>query len=925
LLEQLRYFDNFQLEFRIASGEINGLELNAFGHVSGPRSNKVHNWNLAVLTTEKGSWQSRLIDLSRPNWFPWDNKDGEGARTFLRFESLALVPDTVVELRALRLTRAPLFLKPDYELPVTWPVKTSNPDGGITYTSTYQVLNTSGAPANIQSRILSEHRRFKVTMDPPNRQIKNGEMAEFTLKAVMSPADIAGTPELYNESLKIEFSTEAAPESPVRWQGELVRPLSPDIKRQVIAADSDVNFLRERIAAGDTEAKEITHFDRIIRQADELAGVRLDSIPGGHHTVYNSLPVVPGTNRPWQPGSYMPEIVDKETGRREAGTDTAQHFWKEYLAYGGGAESLGLAYLLTGDEKYAKKAVELFELYARQYRDLDWLSRFDPVWNSGPAILASSRVSGSSTYGTNWYFKWHCKLLSMISESAAWKSADKKQIYEGFALPLATELIKFRGGIGNMTDMSNCDILLLGIVFDDAHMVRHALYSDPGLIRRLSDITPDGFSSEGRPINYQLAAMDEYLPAMTYLSLAGLKLDYPKEKLLAAMRMPYQRATLWGDIPISGDMGRGSRIRTIPLADYLVPVFPDEKWLLDIGRNATLSAQARLLRTHTKPNPDAWRTLVEPQPRIFKDAGLAVLRGGERSEDQIMVTLDYGRNVFHSALDRNQVTLSAFGKIFTHGTGSLYNAGSGIAMNPDKRLQTFITHGSLGQNVVLVDGKDQKPCVGELLASSTDPQRQFAVSRVNGIAPGVSHTRAVVLTQGVVVLLDEISSREEHVYDWIYHNFGTLKLGDGWTATASPTPLGTEANYDNIVDPATLHGAGNLQVDWDLSGQQDATDKTKPSPIGLRLWQLPVEGGQVFSGSTGMNNPNTNTLADATPSIIHRVRGNSVKFLTVLEPNKGDSRIQSVTSAPREGVRILLKNGQSFSVSMEQLLAARKN
>ena len=28
-------------------------------------------------------------------------------------------------------------------------------------------------------------------------------------------------------------------------------------------------------------------------------------------------------------------------------------------------------------------------------------------------------------------------------------------------------------------------------------------------------------------------------------------------------------------------------------------------------------------------------------------------------------------------MDRNQITLCAFGRVFTHGTGSLYNAGSG--------------------------------------------------------------------------------------------------------------------------------------------------------------------------------------------------------------------------------------------------------
>jgi hypothetical protein len=493
-------------------------------------------------------------------------------------------------------------------------------------------------------------------------------------------------------------------------------------------------------------------------------------------------------------------------------------------------------------------------------------------------------------------------------------------------LPYATEIMKFDGGIGNMTDITNCNLLLLGIVFDDAGLVRHALYSDPGLIRRLNDITPDGFSSEGRPLNYHFAAMAEYVPALTYLAQSGLKVDYQKDKLLGALRMPFLRATLWGAVPLTGDMGRGWTLRTTSLADDLLSIFPDQDWLADIGQGSTLAAKARMVRTGRKPDDGAWHKLVSPQPQLFADAGLAILRSGDKPENQIQVTLDYGRNVYHSALDRNQVTLAAFGKMYTQGTGSLYNAGNGgVIYNPDKKMQSFMGHGSLGQNVVLIDGQDQLPSVGKLLAFSAKPDMQYAVSRVEGIAPGVAHTRAIVLTKGIVVMLDHLESAAEHTYDFIYHNFGDLKLDNAWHS-APTAPLGNTANLDNIEELAKLQGTGTLHLTWDLTGEVNSSVKAPlPAvPAALSLFQLPATGGQWYSGFTGMNDTNTTVLANKTATLFQRAHGKNVDFVTVLEPyGAAGARVRSIAAGKNGGVVITLEGARPFSISLDQLTAKK--
>lgn len=911
LANQLTDYDVLSFDWRIGSGEISSLELNILGNETGPRRTKIHNWTLGLLTTPRGEWQSEVLEMARPGWFPWDEGDGHDADKFLRLQALALAPDTVLEIRNFRLTRALVRLKPDFELPISWPVLTRNADGSATYRTTYQVQNSGNAPTEIEALVLSKHAKFVVAFDKPRQSVKNADTAEFVLTATISATDIAATPELGAEPLKLAFRSVKVAEAAWEWNGFLTRPLSPNIERQVIVAQSTLKMLRAKLDAGDVAAKQVAGYDAVIKRADEFIKVRLDAIPGSHSHPKNRIPVAPDTKSKLQPGDFMPEVVEPKSGFREVGTPLADQFWKEYLGQGGAAENLGLAYLLSGDEKYAAHAAKLFALYGEQYADLDWNSGFEPVWSDGPAILSSSRVANSSTYGSNWFFKNPLKLLSMIADSPSWKAADKQKIYEGFALPYATELMKFPGSTNNMTDISNANVLLLGLVFDDANLVHWATQRDAGLFARLGDLDADGFSSEGRPVNYHLAAMDEYLASLAYLENSGLKLDYPKDRLLAAIRMPFQRATLSGDVPISGDMGRGFRVRNSDLADELYPLFPKEKWLLELGNRSTLRTQVEALQSGARENKDGWKSLLETEPRLYKNAGFAILRNGDKIENQIMATLDWGRNPVHGAFDRNQFTLSAFGLIFSAGPGSLYNAGSGGTRSKDARLNSFAGHGSLGHNVILVDGADQQPAAGKLLKWSDAPDDQFVISHVEGIAQGVAHTRGVFLREGIVVILDRVTSKEQHQYDWIYRNLGEMKTGDGWTQSAVKAPLGDRANYENLIEPKQLNGAGALRLNWDLTGQS----KTK-NGVGLALWQLPTSG-EMFTATTGMNNPNTSILPDAAPTLIHRVRGKTAEFATVLEPHQGASRVAKVERAGT-GVKVTLKSGETFAVSLSE-------
>jgi hypothetical protein len=942
--ERWRDYGLLCFDFNVASGEISALDVNDKGQVNGPREHLTHNWSAAVITTPKKVWHSRVFELARPNWLPWNQSDENLETTtgkFLRFEALGIAPDTIVELRNLRLVPTPILLKPDFELPVTWPVRSTLPNGDTRYTLRFEVVNAGGHEGEIGARIVSQNEKFKVALAVDKVKAAPGGVARFVATADISAADIAATPELYAEDLKLEFFLVSAPGTAWPWQGKLVRPLTPGYEKQVAVAADDVAFLKAKVAANDEAALQMLGWKKLQAVADKLESTKLLEIPRGNTQPANDRLRVPGNPQLYlEPGAFMSEAVNEKAGFHEAFTPLAGQVWKEYLGYGGATEKLGQAYLLSGDEKYARKAVELFSLYGRQYSSLQWGGGFNAKFIKGPTTLADSRVAIGSTYGSNWYFKWHCKLLAMTANSPAWTPEIKQKIYDGWALPYALEIAKFEPGVSNMTDITNHNLLLLGLFFDDATMVHQALLSDAGLVTRLNDISDDGFSAEGRPINYQYAGMDEYIPALTYLQRSGLKVSWPRDRLLRAFQMPYRRANLLGQVPVSGDSGYQQQVGPNPLADALLELFPNDASLAAAGKGSTLAAQRYRLE-HGVPDKDSWKALLETTPRLFPDAGLAVLRSGSTPETQIMATLDYGRNIFHAALDRNQITLLAFGRTFTQGTGSIYNAPtSGLARDGDAKLNSFIGHGSLGHNLVLVDGLDQQPAIGKLLAWSGDPKNQFAVARVDGIAPGVSHTRGLVLSNGVLVLLDRIESKEEHTYDWAFHNFGALTIAPPYAPSTPTAKFEGAANYENISDLQQLQGAGVLAAQWDLSNQildkslwpkdkdKDKQPIAPPAAIqSLNFWQLPPRGEklqtELFTGTTGMNNPNTKRIPDRAPSVFHRVRGKSFDLATVLEPRAdGQSKIKSVTADGKGRVLIIFAGGTKASFDLDELIKA---
>lgn len=252
-------------------------------------------------------------------------------------------------------------------------------------------------------------------------------------------------------------------------------------------------------------------------------------------------------------------------------------------------------------------------------------------YHRGSYIQAASRIAPCSSYGTNFHLMGHFRLHNMIPGSPSWTEPTRRKVYGVLVIPAVAELAKFPGALFNMTDITNYDLVLAGLSFNDANILYRGLPWDSGLLKRLTDIGPDGFSSEALPLNYHYASMAEYIRSVPFIRRSELKIEIPVELLKSAVRMPYERATLSDYVATTGDMACGLSVRPGPLYDVACELSP-ERWLYELGTRSTLRTFFKA-RKEGQPDKNAWRKYLKTEPTPFPYAGFAILHSDTTGED----------------------------------------------------------------------------------------------------------------------------------------------------------------------------------------------------------------------------------------------------------------------------------------------------
>jgi hypothetical protein len=158
-------------------------------------------------------------------------------------------------------------------------------------------------------------------------------------------------------------------------------------------------------------------------------------------------------------------------------------------------------------------------------------------------------------------------------------------------------------------------------------------------------------------------------------------------RALGALRRPLARAALSGQAYCTGNSG--SAYYSIPLdhPDFVLAdqIFDAKQW----------------------PRERKYST----EPKLWRDAGWAILRSGTKVDEQVVVNFDFGRSHGHGDLDRMNLGLQAFGVPLSADPGSSYNYNQNASGGPAVKTMdsAFVS------NTIIVDAKPQLRGGGKLV------------------------------------------------------------------------------------------------------------------------------------------------------------------------------------------------------------------
>jgi len=476
--------------------------------------------------------------------------------------------------------------------------------------------------------------------------------------------------------------------------------------------------------------------------------------------------------------------------------------------------SLGIYYLLTGEQDAARKAAQILLGYAEQYPYYpirDHNLQTDTKW--------ATKVSWGTLGESVWLIP-ICAGYDLIRDAGVFTPADHQAIREQLLRPAARLILKHNIGIHNIQCWHNAAIGSAGLMLRDRDLLSFAVESEVGILAQIKQgVLSDGFWHEGS-WGYHFYGMRPLLAWAEALRNCGFNLyDVHLKRMFEA---PLQAVLPDGSLPTFHDSGGPLLKSTAALYEIGYARYKDSSlaWPLAGGERDSLNALLYGAETLPEDVP-----AIERSTHLSR-SGFVYLRQGKK-EDLNYLALDYGpHGGGHGHPDKLGFILYGAGQVLAPDPGSV---AYGIPLHQKWYKQT------LAHNTLLVNQKSQLPSAGQLDALANG--KDFDVVRVTAeeAYEGVRLSRTVLFIENTVLLLDRMTGEQHHVFDWVLHCRGQLRTD--FKRSRSKEPIGDADGYEVISNVRQ----GTPEGDW------SATWRTEDA--GLRLTMIgsrrPTE---VFSG-----------------------------------------------------------------------------
>ena len=434
--------------------------------------------------------------------------------------------------------------------------------------------------------------------------------------------------------------------------------------------------------------------------------------------------------------------------------DTLFHvYWsKVHGDHARAARDLALTYQITGDGKYARRAIELLTWYADHYAE------FQPSDKGGKVV--------SQTLD-------ECVWLLQIMEAAdlaypAMTKDEARHIEQDLIYAGAMYTRKYRGGIHNIRCWHNSCWASAGYFVGDPELVQFARGGKYGFVAQMEKgVLEDGMWYE-RSMGYHsytVSAITYHLKAAMHAGDDLYKMPQVRKLLTFPLMITFPNLVT----PSLNDGGfsRGpispSRLE-LAAAWYNDPVAVSalrKRYAMGTRRHSMEACQ------FGEELPDAG-PFTPPPSMDLRGAGLAVLRRGQ-SKNATCVMLEYGEHGGgHGHPDKLQLIVYGLGRQLCPDLGT---TGYANPLHP-KYYKTTPAH-----NTVTIGGRNMAGRSGELVAFEASDRFSAAVARTDQVYKGYVLTRRVLLGDGFLVDEFVVAGDKPETLDWFLRADGKLTLG----------------------------------------------------------------------------------------------------------------------------------------------------
>jgi hypothetical protein len=545
-------------------------------------------------------------------------------------------------------------------------------------------------------------------------------------------------------------------------------------------------------------------------------------------------------------------------------------------------ETLGMAYQLTGDRKYADRAREILLGYADRYLQY-------PL-HRGVHASDMSRVMAQRLSEAMWL------IPQIIGADCIWETLseeDRTAIADKLIRPACWVILSLeqqtfaqaqaardkaipgwretgpkpsarRSAVGNWSAFYNAAFTLAGFLLDDPELSDEGIFGVRQMI--LDGITPDGLWNEGA-IGYQFFAMQAFMlsteaAAHQGVDLYGFAECRLKQLFDSPMRYAFPDSTMPG-IHDSGGVNLFSWSSMV--YDFAYLRYGDNRYAAIIN-NPGVPRQLHAsegVYYHTRIyEPVQGPALAQFPSAIFNDVGYAILRQGAGDSQQYLL-LDYGpHGGTHGHLDKLHYVYWADGEDL---------GGEPTMHRYEDRLHPEWTRQTLGHGSIVVDERSQAPCTGRLISFA--PGQSVGIMRgiTDGAYPGVALDRTLVLTADYVLDIHRARSPRPHTYDVAWELSGDLQ---GVKDPGGTLPrLGDRDGYQHVGILADTSTVEPWSRQW----------KTRNT-----LLTLTVAGGPQTRVVDGRDD-------DSRPLVMARREGaGAVAFVSVLQRSNSRHKVKSI-------------------------------